>query len=177
VSPAFAVALASQVLFPGSVHRVASPAGRHVVIWEEPRPGDREYTHRLWLGTQGAGDGQVVMEFFRHATVEWSASGRYFVVTCWCGSDFAAVSLFDVDDPKHPLDVGQELQRRVGHLAVLDNHHAYVEAMGWSTGSSLELRLWGYGEEHPGGFERRYNFPLTGKPTLLCSRDELPADR
>src|SRR5262249_40460750 len=160
------VALASQVLFPGSIERVASPDGRHVVTWEKPRPRDQEYTHRLWLGTQGSRDGQVVMEFFRHASMEWSPSGRYFVVTCWCGSDFATVSLFDVDDPKHPLDVGEELQRRIGHLAVLDNHHAYIEAMRWSTASSLELRLWGYGEENSDGFERQYTFPLIGEPRL-----------
>jgi hypothetical protein len=175
VIPALLVlGLAARILFPGPVEKFPSPDGRHMVLWEKPRPGDEEYTHRLRLGARGSPASRVVMEFFRHAMVEWSPSSRYFVVTCWCGSNFAAVTLFDIEDPGHPLDVGGELQRRVGHLVVLDNHHSYVEAMRWSEPSKLELRLWGYGEQNPEGFERRYAFPLTGEPALLSSHDDIP---
>jgi len=171
------VALATRVLFPGPTHEVVSPDGRRVVLWEEPEPGDQQYTHRLRVGVPGSRDSRVVMEFFRRATVEWSPSSRYLAITCWCGSDFAAVTIIDVEDPGHRLDAGPELQRRVGHLAVLDNHHAYIEAIGWITPSRVELRLWGYGEPNPKGFERHYSFPVRGKPILLSSRDHSPDER
>ena len=168
------VAIASGVIFPGPIHRLISPDGRHVLVWEEPRGGDEDYTHRLRLGPADSSAARVVMKFYRHVQAEWSPSGRYVAVTCWCGSDFAAVTVIDVQRPERPIDVGRALVQRVGRIGALDNHHAYVEAPRWSDDRTLELRLWGYGKQNPRGFERRYSFPVGGIPALLSSRDKLP---
>ena len=85
--------------------------------------------------------------------------------------------LFDAEHPSKGISVTKELQRRVERLEVLSNHHAYVESIGWLDDSALRVRLWGYGEVSPGGFEREYVFELVGKARLVRTRDTLPPSK
>lgn len=39
---------------------------------------------------------------------------------------------------------------------VFQNHHVYLECTGWADRNTVKLRLWGYGDMHPNGFEREY---------------------
>ncbi len=163
--------------FPGPDRQVASPDGARAIIWEAPLSGDPEFTHHLVLEDRGTGRRTPLMPFFRNVRVEWAPSGRHLAVTCRCGSDFSDVMLFDAERPSKGMSVTKELQRRVGRLEVLSNHHAYVESIGWLDDGALRVRLWGYGEVSPGGVEREYVFELVGKARLVRTRDTLPSSK
>ena len=156
--------------FPGPATKLASPTGMHAIIWEAPRPSDPDFTHHLLLEDRPSGRRTPLMPFVRNVHVEWSPSGQYVAITCRCGSDFSDVHVFDVAHPEKDLGVKEELQRRVGTLAVLRNHHAYVESAGWLDRTTLSIRLWGYGNENPKGFERRYAFAVNGGARLTPAK-------
>jgi hypothetical protein len=171
---AWMVAAATAGAFPGSNTRLASPDGFHVVVWEAPRTSDPAFPHHLWLEDLRSGQRLRLMPFTRHVTVEWSPSGRHLAVTCHRGSDFSDIVVFDVERPAKGASVRKELQRRVGRLRVLKNHHAYVEATRWLDDASLEIRLWGYGDQNPKGFDWVYIFELAGEARLVRSGNGLP---
>jgi hypothetical protein len=147
--------------FPGPRAALVSPTRTYAVIWEAPRSDDPENTHHLLLEDRRTGHRTPLMAFIRNVQVDWAPSGQYVAVTCRCGSDFSDVHLFDVAHPARDLSITRELQRRVGKLRVLRNHHAYLEATGWLNATTLSIRLWGYGDENRRGFERRYEFGVT----------------
>jgi hypothetical protein len=161
--------------FPGTDHEVMSPDRVHSVVWEEPRANDREFTHHLLMHDKRTGRSIPLMPFFRNAYVEWAPSGRYVAVTCRCGSDFSEVSVFDTQHPGNGVAVTKELQRRIGRIPVLDNHHAYVESLGWLGDTGLRIRVWGYGERNPKGFEWQYVFELGGGARRVSEHNRLPS--
>jgi len=161
--------------FPGTDHEVMSPDGVHSVVWEEPRVNDPEFTHHLLMHDKRTSRSIPLMPFIRNVRVEWTPSGRYVAVTCRCGSDFSDVSVFDAVHPGKGVAVTKELQRRLGRILVLDNHHAYVETLGWLDDTALRIRVWGYGERNPKGFEWEYVFELGGGARRVSAHDGLPA--
>jgi hypothetical protein len=163
--------------FPGTEHEVASPDGVHAIVWAEPRANDPQFKHHLLMLDRRTNRTSPLMPFFRHVRVEWAPAGRYVAVTCACGSDFSDVSVFDTEHPGKGLAVAKELQRRVGRIRVLDNHHAYVEALGWLDDAALRIRVWGYGERSPKGFDWQYVFDLGGGATLVSAHDRLPPEQ
>jgi hypothetical protein len=162
--------------FPGPETRLPSPNGSKAVVWQAPRAGDPEYTHHLLLD-DGKGKLHPLMPFHRNVSVEWSPSGMHVAVTCHCGSDFSDVVVFDIANPRHGISVTKALQRRVGRIRVLNNHHAYVEAIRWLNDESLEVLVWGYGEQNPKGFNWTYDFGLGGTAELVKARDGLPSEQ
>jgi hypothetical protein len=163
--------------FPGTDHEVVSPDGVHAVVWEEPGATDPEFTHHLLMRDKRTNRSIPLMSFFRNARVEWAPSGRFVAVTCKCGSDFSDVSVFDTEHPGKGVAVTKELQRRVGRIPVLDNHHAYVESLGWLDETALRIQVWGYGERNPKGFDWRYVFELGGAAHRVSARDRLPSEQ
>ena len=159
--------------FPGPATALPSPTGAYAVIWHAPLPDDPENTHHLLLKDRSTGRLTPLMPFIRNVRVDWSPSGEYVAVTCRCGSDFSDVHLFDVAHPKD-MSVTKELQRRIGTLRVLQNHHAYVESVAWLSPSVLSIRIWGYGDENPKGFERQYAFGVARGTRLTKAVDRLP---
>jgi len=163
--------------FPGTDHVVASPDGVHAVVWQEPTASDPEFTHHLLMLDKRTNRRSPMMPFLRNTRVAWAPSGRYVAVTCRCGSDFSDVSVFDTQHSVKVVSLTKELQRRVGRIHVLDNHHAYVEALGWLDDTTLRIHLWGYGERSPKGFDWQYVFELSGRARLVSAKDGLPSER
>ena len=171
------IAAATIATFPGPDRQAASPDGIHAVAWEPPTSTDHELTHHLFLVGLRSDRRTALMFFFRSATIDWSPSGARFAVTCHCGSDFSTVTVFEVSGSSRQIDVITKLRQQLGPLDVLRNHHAYVESQGWASEDVLRVAIWGYGEQNPEGFDRKYELDLRGKARVVRARSGLPENR
>jgi hypothetical protein len=147
---------AAPVTFPGSRHAVNAPSKRVAVLWVE---ATSQTPHELLLvGGRGL---QPILSFARHVSVEWSPAGDAFVVTDAFASDGSRIFVYSVTNEgrlspvpvEFPLDLSDELHA---------NHHAFLQATGWTMGT-LRVLASGYGDGGSGrGFERE----------LRCSRSK-----
>jgi hypothetical protein len=166
-----AVTISSATAFPGRAAEVASPDGKHAVMWLEAA-GSRP--HRLLLKDADTGRRRELMTFERHVAVAWGPSSRAVAVTDWSGSNTADVIVFWIGDGI----VRQRLRERletVPDRRALDNGHRYLECVRWESADVLTVRLWGCGDGTPEGLDREYE--VTFDRHLLIRRIKVHAAR
>jgi hypothetical protein len=139
-------AVAGSTTFPGSVDRTKDPTGRFEIRWSKSNGSS---PHQLLFAGPIDSSAAPFMEFDRSVTIHWSPSGDAFAVTDRAGSDNSHVLVFTVP-PTQPVQLTPALPSHVRAL-VQANHHAYVEAVAW-TSQGLTIHAYGYGDRSPKGF-------------------------
>jgi hypothetical protein len=145
------LAVASVVLFPGS-ESAPSPNGHFLLQYRAPEPGVA--AHRLFLAPLPSGASSLVYSFNRHASVLWAPDSSHFAITDWNGSDEARVIVMSAAAPTASVVLDPARIRAGGSIELAPDHHLYVEASRWLSEQELLLRVHGYGQAHPKGFER-----------------------
>ncbi len=141
----------------------ASPDGDYMVLVCE-RQHDRDAPHEFRLKDLRAGAVIWSYPFGRWAEALWSPNGSGLAITDHAGSDFTQLLLIIPRSPQQIVNMKAETTRSLGLLpSVTDNHHVYVEAVGWKDPQTLAFRIWGYGDHDPQGFDESFEYRLGGR--------------
>ena len=148
-------AMEGRATFPGREAECAGPGDQYVVVNVDPEAErDPEAPHQLWLQDRLHAQKFKLLEYGRSVEVLWSPHGKALAVTDHAGSDRSNTYIFLLGTEIRRIDVGAEFQHNAGATAaVLDNHHAYLEATQWVDDMRILVHLHGYGDESPEGFE------------------------
>ena len=147
--------------FPGATTDLVSPRGDKRLHWDEPQSDRRE--HRLSLVDVKTGISVTALQFSRSVSVAWAPSGAAFAVTNRASSDSSQCLLFVIGTAALPArrNLSTQLQRSgLVPAQAWTNHHVDCELLEWRDGDVLLLRLRGYGDADPQGFEHRYEYSL-----------------
>ena len=142
--------------FPGP-GRCSSPDGRYSIVCKEASATE---AHRLVLKNRASGTSSLIHSFNRHVSVLWAPDSRHFAITDWVGSDGSNVVVMAGAAPSTPIVLNPARIRAGGSIQLAEDHHLYVEASRWLSGQELLLRVHGYGEVHPNGFERFFVYNI-----------------
>ncbi len=160
---AAAAAAPNPVAFPGPAE-ARDPTGRYAVTCVTTAPAGGAAHHDLNLTVLASGTSRVLMSFGRAATVLWSPDGNALAVTERAGTDFATVFVFRSGGAAAPVDLDAELAKTLGPLPErTGNAHVYLEAVRWLDAKRLRVRLRGYGDRDPEGFDELFDYELGGR--------------
>ncbi len=153
------------VEFPGRLCSVPSPDGRYLVL-NIDREVDSQVrylgdNHALYLIDLKASRLTRIHPYGRHAKVLWSGSGSALVINDYVGSDFSDAILFVVPGVAG-TSIGVELRKSAQGKRIFSNHHVYIEAVEWGPSDTLTIRVHGYGDSDPNGFEHWYQYSPGG---------------
>lgn len=100
------------------------------------------------------------MSFNRHVGVIWSPDDAHIMVTDFDSSNRANAFLYPVQQSA-AINLESELRRHsLVRSNVFDNHHCYLVGQRWLSPNQVRLRLWGYGDVDPNGFEFFFVYDL-----------------
>ena len=152
----------SHQAFPSPRSTSRSPDGQHVI--HNVDYNTKEPYHRLLLEDTKTHTTRKLLTYERWVDVFWSPSGAEVMVDDHGGSDFENTYIYSVQDTSHRVDIGEEFRRQnpSGRLLFKKNDHVYVDGLGWVNETTVKIRLWGYGEHDPKGFERLLEYKLNG---------------
>jgi hypothetical protein len=156
-----AVRAPDPVSFPGSAE-AKDPTGRFTVVAvAADARGATGYDLRLRVEKTGAT--RALVSFVRSALVFWSPDGNALAVTDRRSGERSTVLLFHPERPG-TLDLDAELAKTLGPLPERDrNGHVYLEVVRWLNAKTLRVRLRGYGEHDPEGFDELFDYDLGGR--------------
>ena len=158
-----AVKAPDPVNFPGAAQAL-DPTGRYAVVWVAP---DAHATdggqQELLLRIEASGVKRHLLSFRRSATVFWAPGGNALAIKDRLGRDRSTVLVFFPDKPG-VTDLDAELMKAFSPLPErTENHHVYLEVVRWLGPKSLRVRLRGYGEHDPEGFDELFDYELGGR--------------
>ncbi len=147
-----------KVAFPSERSTFAMP-GFVRIDWSEPSEhGQSGHGLRCFGAT-----GEPVFEyrFKRHVNVVGNKHANWIAITDFSGSSESTVIAFRLDHPARRVNLRDELQKdpKIEPL-LIENHHAYVEALSLSATGEITLKIWGYGDRSPKGFSLRKKLRL-----------------
>jgi len=160
---AASVRASDPVAFPGAAE-AKDPTGRFTVVYVAPDAKAVDGgQHELRLRVEKSGAARHLMFFGRSAAVLWAPDGNALAVTDRRGSDTWTVLVFFSEKPGE-TNLDAELARSLGPLPErTGNHHVYLEAVRWLTAKTLRVRLRGYGDRDPQGFDELFDYELGGR--------------
>jgi len=149
------------VEFPGKTCFATSPDGRYLIAnIDVERPDQVSYlgdSHALYLFDLKTVSMRKIHRYGRGVTVVWAPDSSALFINERTGSDSSNVFVFLVTGSRK-IDVAQELKKKVPNRSILENHHVYVEGVEWAGGQVLKVRVHGYGDRDPNGFELLYEY-------------------
>jgi hypothetical protein len=120
-------------------------------------------TRSLLLRVEATGAQRPLLAFGRSASVFWAPDGNALAVTDRRGSARSIVLLFLPDKPG-VTDLDAELAKAFSPLPErAENSHVYLEVVRWLGPKTLRVRLRGYGERDPDGFDELFDYELGGR--------------
>jgi hypothetical protein len=150
------------VSFPTESQAV-SPDGRYAIVGVD---GDSEPYHSVWMDDRVLKTRQKLFVYDRHIVLLWDNESKSFAVTDYVGSNTSRCKVFSVNRKAPTIQVLNVLlpalfvDARERLKKQLSNHHVYVEAFVWSGSNVLTVKVSGYGDADPTGFEQFYNVNL-----------------
>ena len=153
-----------QATFPGREAECAGPGGHYVVVNVDPDVGrDPEAPHQLFLHDRLRNQKFKLLDYRRSVGVLWSPNGKSLAITDHAGSNLSNAYVFLLESGIRRIDIGEEFRRNAGSAAAVPrNHHAYLEATKWLDDTKLLVRLHGYEDENPDGFELIFEYTIEG---------------
>lgn len=146
--------------FPGHINKLASPNKRYVLVNID---SETQPYHRLVLRDLASGKEQLLRTYARHISVAWSPSGESFFVNDYGGSDFSDCYLYSPANEDKPMSIKEALKEQFGGDGHLwKNHHVYIECRRWLNATEVLVRIKGYGDVDPSGFEACYSYSRKG---------------
>lgn len=151
--------------YPGG-SELPSPNDQFVIQNED---ADEEPHHTLYLLSKSTGVRRRLQTYERHVSVAWSPDSRAIFVNDFAGSDWSTCVIFFTDGEKS-IDIRQELAGRADWEGLLSNHHSYVEAIDWLDSETVKVRIHGYGDQRPAGFDRVLDFHVVAPAPRVSPR-------
>ncbi len=165
------------VAFP-STRELVSPDGRFAVrnVEADHSAGDFVGAFRsLWLVELASGHARKLCDYWGTAMARWSGDDS-LIVTQYLSKKTARTLWFSATDSEQVtvLDTPTVIQLLPSELrdTLRDNDHVFIEGSRVQ-GTSLFLRVWGYGRHDPNGFRWKCSHSLK-QGSLSCS-EEPPA--
>jgi hypothetical protein len=139
-----------------------SPDAHYVLVNVDTT--DSDPPHVLFLEDARAKSRVVLYEYPRWATFFWAPDSNALVVNDFSGSDFADVVLFQLGDHLKQVSLRETLFAQKGDVEqrAIENHHVFLEFLAWLDSRHVSLKLHGYGDRDPGGFEVCFIYDLDG---------------
>jgi hypothetical protein len=151
--------------FPGHRGGLTSPEGRYVVLNIDSQTENQVHylgdNHALYLVDLKVPSVKRVHAYGRSASVRWSPKGSAFFINDRTGSNSSNVIVF-VLARGTALDISKELKKRVQHKSITGNDHVYLEATEWLAENIVKIKVHGYGDVDPKGFELWYEYVIGG---------------
>lgn len=141
------------IKFPGSVHAVASPDRKAVIINEDR---DQEPNHLLYLSVRGSPSKILIMPYGRHVDVLWSPDSRSFFVNDYAESNEADCILINRGTMKKTSLTRVLTKGARAPLLGNDNTHLYVTCDGWRGTQKLLVSVIGYNGTQSGTIQGRF---------------------
>lgn len=146
------------VAFPGA-SAAPDPTGRYAVELAAGEGGRRE----LRLKVLASGAARPLLALPHSATAWWSPDGNALALAVRRDADHGTVLLFFPDRPGE-TDLAAELSRALGPLPELtENRRVFLEVVRWRDAKRLRLRLRGFGNRDPDGFDELFDYDLAGR--------------
>ena len=147
----------AEICFPGTNDYI-SPIRGIRVVWNEPV--ESTTSHILSFFLRDDPKALFVVEFVRHICLLWSPTEQYVAMTDASWSDMSTVWVYTLDTLDSGINLREKLPASL-QIQVEQNHHAYLVAESWQE-TQLRVRVWGYGDLNPQGFEA----------SMLCGKVE-----
>jgi hypothetical protein len=124
--------------------------------------------HALFLRDAKTSKESKVHSYPRHVTAFWSPNSRFVTINDFEASNRATCYVYAVAEGKL-INVADSIRRVLE--SEQKNHHVYFEATEWKDGSTLKVKVTGYGEQNRAGFERWFVYDAAkNKSTLLPAK-------
>ncbi|HTY42580.1 MAG TPA: hypothetical protein VMH79_11970 [Thermoanaerobaculia bacterium] len=147
------------VTFPGAAE-AKDPNGRYRVVFVVPPAGQNA---KLALEDSKTGISTPLLTIGRAATVFWSPDGGALAVTDRKSASSSTVLLATPGQPGL-TDLAAVLARTLGPLPEqTGNRNVHLEVVRWLDARKLRVRLRGFGERDPGGFDELFDYELSGR--------------
>jgi hypothetical protein len=148
--------------------RAVSPDGRYVIVGVD---SNSEPHHKVFLKDVVLKTRRKIFDYNRNIVLLWANDSKSFAVTDYVGSNTSQCSVFSVDETVRPIQLLDNLLPALSKPAreqlkrQLSSDHVYVEASAWTAPEVLTVKISGYGEANPKGFEQFYSVQLhPGEP-------------
>lgn len=137
----------------GEINEIPHTRGRYKLLVLDDE--HLEPPHQVFLNDTGTGKLVRLYGYGRHASFLWGPGTPALAINDHGGSDYSTVVVFLFQPHVRCIDVlwevsQRKLQRR---SSIFGNHHVFFEAMKWLGEDQLLLRVTGYGDVDPNGFE------------------------
>ncbi len=147
--------------YPARSGGLTSPDGRYVLLNIDNETDNQvQYlgdNHALYLIDLKFARLRKVHAYGRSVVVSWSPRGSAFYINDRTGSNSSNVIFYLVSIGK-AINLSEEFRQRVTQKSVERNHHVYFEATEWLTENTVKLKIHGYGDVDPNGFELWYEY-------------------
>jgi hypothetical protein len=168
--PCFASAADVAKTFPGESPSLTSPDKNSVLLnvdaekdADVARLGDN---HALFLRDVKTSKESKVHSYPRHVTAFWSPNSRFVTINDFEASNRATCYVYAVAEGKL-INVADSIRKLLE--SEQKNHHVYFEASEWKDGSTLKVKVTGYGEQNRAGFERWFVYDVVTHQSMSLS--------
>lgn len=138
--------------FPGDVTSINSPDNNFSIHSEDY---DEEPNHSLFFKYEQTGIEKKILDFRRHADISWAPDSKYFFVNDYLGSDFTNCIVIALPELKK-INIMPILKTLPIEEGIFDSHHLHVTCEAWRNDGYINVRLTGYGDQNPSGFDYGY---------------------
>ncbi len=161
-----AAAEGPSINFPGPKCGVTSPDGRYIVLnVDSQMDAETRYlgeNHALYLLDLKTPTVKRIHPYGRSVSVLWSPRGSALLINDRVGSDSSTVLLVVVGRGAQKIDIGQQLKKKARERSIVANHHVYIEGVEWLAENAMKVKVHGYGDLDPNGFELWYEYMVGG---------------
>src|ERR1043166_5005806 len=159
-------------MFPSESPSLTSPDKKSVLLnvdaendADVARLGDN---HALFLRDAKTSKERKIHSYPRHVNTFWSPNSHFVTINDFEASNRATCYVYAVAEGKL-INVADSISKAL--KSEQKNHHLYFEATGWKDGSTLKVKVTGYGEQNRAGFERWFlYYAAKNQSTLLPTK-------
>ena len=155
----FVMAKEKLTRFPGEISQISSPNKTYLLsnIDDDKSPP----YHTLFLKDLKNNTNEKLFFYNRYVDVLWSPKGTGLIVNDHGGSDYANSIIFLLNGVKKSVDLKATLRQKISeNKSIFGNHHVYIEGMEWVDENRVKVKISGYGDIDPNGFEIWYEYTI-----------------
>ena len=152
--------------FPSASNKSESPNGRYALV-NVDRPDEIDADdnwHSIFLIDAKTGAKTLFYKYGRGVDVAWSPDSNAVVVNDYWGSNVSRSVLFELDQMKRRVDIGERLmksgrpEREKESIKTAD--HVYACVVEWLSDNTVMLKIYGYNGVDPHGFTLVYAYDV-----------------